>query len=92
MLYPFAGRSALVAAAMLFQNGQQIPPPSGLVNDFANVLPAVSVARMERIVREALRSRSERGIAAAKDRADRRDERAHRANRALATATDETGD
>jgi len=50
------------------------------------------VARMERIVREAFRSRSERGVAAAKERAGRRDDRAHRANRALATAADETGD
>jgi len=50
------------------------------------------VARMERIVREALRLRSERGLAAAKERAGRRDDRAHRANRALATAADESGD
>jgi glycosyltransferase involved in cell wall biosynthesis len=50
------------------------------------------VARMDRIVREALRARSERGIAATRERAGRRDDRAHRANRALATAADETGD
>ena len=62
MLYPFAGRTALVAAAMLFQSGPQIPPPSGLVNDFANVLPAVSAARMERIAQD-VRSKSQGEIA-----------------------------
>ena len=62
MLYPFAGRLALVAAAMLFQSGPQIPPPSGLVNDFANVLPATSVDRMERIARD-VRDKSKGEIA-----------------------------
>ena len=52
MLHLFAGRIALLAAAMLFQSGLQIPPPRGLVNDFANVLPAASVARMERIAQD----------------------------------------
>jgi uncharacterized protein len=62
MLYPFAGRLALVAAAMLFQSGPEIPPPSGLVNDFANVLPAVSAARMERIAQD-VRDKSKGEIA-----------------------------
>jgi uncharacterized protein len=52
MLHPFAGRVALVGAAMLFQSGLQIPPPRGLVNDFANVIPAASAARIERIAQD----------------------------------------
>lgn len=52
MLYPFAGRLALVAAAMLLQSGPQIPPPRGLVNDFASVLPATSAARIEQIAQD----------------------------------------
>jgi glycosyltransferase involved in cell wall biosynthesis len=53
------------------------------------------VARMERIVREGVRSRSERTSIATRERdgrAARRDERARRADRALATTADETGD
>jgi glycosyltransferase involved in cell wall biosynthesis len=52
------------------------------------------VARMERIVRESLRSRTERGTATS-DRASRsarRDDRTVRVNRALATTADESGD
>ena len=52
MLHPFAGRVALVGAATLFQSGLQIPPPRGLVNDFANVIPAASAARIERIAQD----------------------------------------
>jgi uncharacterized protein len=52
MLYPFAGWMALAASAMLFQTGPQIPPPRGLVNDFANVIPAASAARMERVAQD----------------------------------------
>ena len=37
---------------MLFQSGPQIPPPRGLVNDFANVLPAASAAQIERIAQD----------------------------------------
>ena len=44
-----ATRTALVAVVALFQAGPQIPPPRGLVNDFANVIPAATAARMERI-------------------------------------------
>jgi uncharacterized protein len=52
MLFPIAGRITLVAAAMLLQSGPQIPPPRGLVNDFANVIPAASAARMERVAQD----------------------------------------
>jgi uncharacterized protein len=62
MLYPFAGRFALVAAAMLFQSAPQIPPPRGLVNDFANVIPAASAARIERIAQD-VRDKSKGEIA-----------------------------
>ncbi len=62
MLDAFAGRIALVAAAMLFQSGPQIPPPRGLVNDFANVLPAASAARIEHIAQD-VRDKSKGEIA-----------------------------
>ncbi|MDB4882350.1 MAG: hypothetical protein JWL95_1116 [Gemmatimonadetes bacterium] len=62
MLYPIAGRVALVAAAMLFQSGPQIPPPRGLVNDFANVIPAASAARIERVAQD-VRDKSKGEIA-----------------------------
>jgi len=62
MLHAFAGRIALVAAAMLFQSGPQIPPPRGLVNDFANVLPAASAARIEHIAQD-VRDKSKGEIA-----------------------------
>jgi uncharacterized protein len=62
MLVPFAGRIALVAAAMLLQSGPQIPPPRGLVNDFANVIPATSAARMERVAQD-VRDKSKGEIA-----------------------------
>ena len=51
------------------------------------------VARMERIVREGLRTRADRAATRDRDgRAPRRDDRPHRADRALATTADETGD
>src|SRR3954469_24043663 len=62
MLFPYTGRIALVAAAMLFQSGPQIPPPRGLVNDFANVIPAASAARLERIAQD-VRDKSKGEIA-----------------------------
>jgi uncharacterized protein len=49
MLPALAARTALLAAAALLQAGPQIPPPRGLVNDFANVIPPATAARMERI-------------------------------------------
>jgi len=49
---PLAGRAALVAVAALLQSGPQIPPPRGLVNDFAGVIPAETAARLERIAQD----------------------------------------
>ena len=43
---------ALLATAMLLQSGPQIPPPRGLVNDFANVIPAASAERIERVAQD----------------------------------------
>jgi uncharacterized protein len=47
---------------MLFQTGPTIPPPRGLVNDFANVLSAASAARIERIAQD-VRDKSQGEIA-----------------------------
>jgi uncharacterized protein len=52
MHFVIAGRIALLATAVLFQGGPQIPPPRGLVNDFANVLSPESEARMERVAQD----------------------------------------
>jgi uncharacterized protein len=54
MLFPtIAGRALLGAATLLLQTGGvQIPPPRGLVNDFANVLSPESAARIERIAQD----------------------------------------
>ena len=60
MLTSLLGR-ALLALALL-QGGPQIPAPRGLVNDFANVLPAASVARMEQIAQD-VRDKSKGEIA-----------------------------
>ena len=62
MLATFGGRLALVAAALLYQSGPQIPPPSGLVNDFAHVIQPAAVARMERIAQD-VRDKSKGEIA-----------------------------
>jgi uncharacterized protein len=62
MLLPLVGRAALVGAALLLQGGPQIPPPRGLVNDFANVLSPDAAARMERIA-EDVRAKSKGEIA-----------------------------
>src|SRR3954463_4896614 len=51
MLAHFTGR-VLLGALVLLQGGPQIPPPQGLVNDFAKALPAASVARMERVAQD----------------------------------------
>ena len=37
---------------LLLQQGIQIPPPTGLVNDFAHVLQPEAVQRMERIAED----------------------------------------
>ena len=81
----------VTATAAAMHNPDAAMIARGVEQARANTWESI-VARMERIVREALRSRSERGIATAKERAGRRDERTHRANRALAAAADETGD
>ena len=61
MLSTLAGRALLGAAALLLQ-GPQIPAPQGLVNDFANVIPAASAARIERIAQD-VRDKSKGEIA-----------------------------
>ena len=61
MLSHFAGR-ALLGALVLLQGGPQIPPPRGMVNDFANALPAASIARMERVAQD-VRAKSNGEIA-----------------------------
>ena len=62
MLSSFAGRAVLGVAALLLQSGPQIPAPQGLVNDFANVIPAASAARIERVVQD-VRDKSKGEIA-----------------------------
>jgi uncharacterized protein len=64
MLFPtIAGRVLLGAATLLLQTGGvQIPPPKGLVNDFANVLSPESAARIERIAQD-VRDKSKGEIA-----------------------------
>jgi uncharacterized protein len=57
-----SGRFAFLAAAMLYQSGPQIPPPRGLVNDFANVIQPAPAARMERIAKD-VREKSKGEIA-----------------------------
>jgi uncharacterized protein len=52
MLSTIGGRLTFLAAALLFQSGPQIPPPRGLVNDFANVIQPAAAARMERIAQD----------------------------------------
>ena len=47
---------------LLLQQGIQIPPPTGLVNDFAHVLQPEAVQRMERIA-EDVRTKSRGEIA-----------------------------
>jgi uncharacterized protein len=61
MLSFLAGR-VLLGALLLLQGGPQIPAPRGLVNDFANVLPAASAARMERVAQD-VRTKSSGEIA-----------------------------
>ena len=51
---------ALLAALLL--QGPDIPPPRGLVNDFANVIPGSSAARMEQIAGD-VRAKSQGEIA-----------------------------
>jgi uncharacterized protein len=60
MLSSLVGRAWLLLA--LLQGGPTIPAPRGLVNDFANVIPAASVARLERIAQD-VRDKSKGEIA-----------------------------
>jgi uncharacterized protein len=62
MLSLVAGRALLGVAALLLQQGPQIPPPQGLVNDFAHVIPPASSARIERILQD-VRDKSKGEIA-----------------------------
>jgi uncharacterized protein len=62
MLSTLAGRALLGVMALLLQGGPQIPPPSGLVNDFAHVLSPATAARIERIAQD-VRDKSKGEIA-----------------------------
>ncbi len=52
MPYILAGRAAVLAAVALLQSGPTIPPPRGLLNDFANVVSPAAAARIERIAQD----------------------------------------
>ena len=60
MLSSFAGRVFLGALVLL--QGPQVPAPQGLVNDFAHVLPATSIARLEQVAQD-VRDKSKGEIA-----------------------------
>lgn len=60
-MFPLTAPVAVLALALAFQ-GPQIPAPRGVVNDFANVIPAEDAARMERLI-EAVRAGSRGEIA-----------------------------
>jgi len=72
MLSTIGGRLAFLAAALLFQSGPEIPPPRGLVNDFANVIQPAAAARMERIAQDVRdKSKGEMAIVTLPDLAGR---------------------
>ena len=52
MAYTTAVRTAVLAVVTLIQGGPQIPPPRGLVNDFAQVLSPAASARIEQIAQD----------------------------------------
>jgi uncharacterized protein len=57
---------------LLLPQGIQIPPPTGLVNDFAHVLQPDAIARMERIAEDVrTKSRGEMAIVTMSDIGDR---------------------
>ena len=62
MPYPIAFRPALVVVLTLLQGGPDIPPPRGLLNDFAGVIVPASAARIERIATD-MRARTSGEIA-----------------------------
>jgi uncharacterized protein len=51
-MLPLVGVRAALVAAMVLLQGPQIPPPRGLVNDFAGVIHPATVARIERLAQE----------------------------------------
>lgn len=52
MTFLLAGRAAVLAAVALLQSGPQIPPPRGLLNDFANVVSPAAATRIEQIAQD----------------------------------------
>ncbi|CAN5161106.1 hypothetical protein BH09GEM1_BH09GEM1_32150 [soil metagenome] len=52
MHYTLAVRTAVLAVVALLQGGPVIPPPRGLVNDFANVLSPAAAARIASIAQD----------------------------------------
>lgn len=63
MLSTLIGRALIGAVALLVQGGgPRIPPPTGLVNDFANVIAPDAEARIERVARD-VREKSKGEIA-----------------------------
>ncbi len=61
MISHIAGR-ILLGALVLLQGGPDIPPPQGLVNDFAHVLSPASASLMERVAQD-VRDKSKGEIA-----------------------------
>src|SRR5690348_3260322 len=62
MLPSIAGRALLGVFTLVLQGGPQIPVPTGLVNDFANVISPASAQRMEAIAQD-VRDKSKGEIA-----------------------------
>ncbi len=70
MVLPTLLQSALIA--LLLQSGLQIPPPTGLVNDFAHVIPADNAALIEQIATDVrTKSRGEIAVVTLSDIGDR---------------------
>jgi uncharacterized protein len=68
ILSTIAARTALAAILALLQSGPAIPPPRGLVNDFAGVIPPETAARLERIAQDVRdKTRGEMAIVTLKD-------------------------
>lgn len=70
MVLPTLLQSALIA--LLLQTGLQIPPPTGLVNDFAHVIPPQNAAEIEQIASDVrTKSRGEIAVVTLSDIGDR---------------------
>ena len=68
MPLPLGLRGAVFAIAALLQGGPDIPPPRGLVNDFAGVIPAEVAPRIERLAQDVRdRTQAEMAIVTLKD-------------------------